>query len=114
MPDEFSGKTALVTGASRGIGSAAAIGLARAGVRGVVVHYHSYREGAEATLAAVRAAGAEGQMMAANLGTVAGIHSFVTELKTAAPEVDILVNNAGSLVKRPRWWSSPMSCSTRS
>lgn len=100
MPDEFSGKTALVTGASRGIGSAAAVALARVGVRRVVVHYHSYPEGAEATLAAVRAAGAEGQTLAANLGTVAGIHSFVTELKTAAPEVDILVNNAGSLVKR--------------
>jgi len=100
VSNEFTGKIALVTGASRGIGAAAAVALARAGVRRVVLHYHSYQEGAEATLEAARAAGAEGQALSANLGTPAGIHSFIEELKNTAPEVDILINNAGSLVKR--------------
>ena len=60
MSNEFTGKTALVTGASRGIGTATAIALAKAGVRRVVIHDNSYREGAEKVLDDVRAAGAEG------------------------------------------------------
>jgi len=99
---EFQGKTALITGASRGIGSATAIALARRGVRRVVLHYHSYREGADAVLSAVRQAGAEGEAVAANLGTLEGIRRLVAELPRVAPEVDILVNNAGSLVRRAR------------
>ncbi|MEK7409698.1 MAG: SDR family oxidoreductase [Acidobacteriota bacterium] len=102
MGNEFTGKTALVTGASRGIGAATAIGLARGGASRVVVHYHSFQEGAEATLAAIRAAGADGEAIPANLGTLAGIHSLVKLLRETAPEIDILVNNAGSLVKRAR------------
>jgi len=47
---EFEDKTALVTGASRGIGAATAVALARAGVKRVVIHYGSYREGAEDTV----------------------------------------------------------------
>lgn len=102
MDNEFQGKTALVTGASRGIGAAAAIALARRGVGRVVVHYNSFREGAEAVLAAVREAGAEGRVVSANLGTLEGIRSLIAELPRLAPEVDILVNNAGSLVRRAR------------
>jgi 3-oxoacyl-[acyl-carrier protein] reductase len=58
MSNEFLGKTALVTGASRGIGAATAIGLAKKGVSRVVLHYNSYKFGAEETQAAVQAAGA--------------------------------------------------------
>lgn len=107
MSTEFTGKTALVTGASRSIGAATAIALARAGVRRVVLHYHSYREGAEATMAAVRAAGAEADALAADLGTAEGIRSLVRDLAGVAPEVDILVNNAGSLVQRARLVECP-------
>lgn len=102
MASEFTGKTAVVTGASRGIGAAAAIGLARAGVSRVVVHYHYYREGAEATLAAVRAAGAQAEALGGDLGETEGIRSFVAQLAQTAPAVDILINNAGSLVERAR------------
>ena len=97
---ELSGKTALVTGASRGIGAATAITLARHGAARVVIHYGGYREGAEQTLAAVREAGSEGQLIAGDLSTADGIASFVAELRRQAPEVDILINNAGSLVQR--------------
>jgi 3-oxoacyl-[acyl-carrier protein] reductase len=102
LASEFAGKTVLVTGASRGIGSAAAMALARAGVRRVLLHYHSHREGAEATLAGVRAAGAQGEALGGELGSAEGIRAFVAELARTAPEVDILVNNAGSLVQRAR------------
>jgi 3-oxoacyl-[acyl-carrier protein] reductase len=107
LSTEFTGKTALVTGASRSIGAATAIALARAGVRRVVLHYHSYREGAEATMAAVRTAGAEADALAADLGTAEGIRSLVRDLARVAPEVDILVNNAGSLVQRARLVECP-------
>ena len=100
MTNEFTGKTALVTGASRGIGAATAIALARAGVARVVLHYNSYGEGADNTLEAIRAAGATGDAIQANLGKLAGIEDLVEVLGKTAPEVDILVNNAGSLVKR--------------
>ncbi len=102
MNQEFQGKTAIVTGASRGIGAATAVALARRGVARLVLHYHSYREGVEETLAAVRAAGAEGEAITANLGELSGIRSLIEELKRAAPEADILINNAGSLVRRAR------------
>lgn len=100
MSSEFTGKTALVTGASRSIGAATAIGLARRGVRRVVLHYNSYREGAEATMASIRSAGAEADAIPADLGTIAGIRCFLDRLANTAPEVDLLVNNAGSLVRR--------------
>ncbi len=98
--DELKGKIALITGASRGIGAATAVGLARNGVSRLIIHYNSHRQGAEETLAAVRSAGAGGELMQADLGTVEGLRSFLAELKSRGTEVDILVNNAGSLVKR--------------
>jgi NAD(P)-dependent dehydrogenase (short-subunit alcohol dehydrogenase family) len=100
LANEFTGKTALVTGASRGIGAATAIALARAGAGRVVLHYNAYKQGAEEVMEAVRAAGAETSALRANLGKLDGIHDFLAALSNTAPEVDILVNNAGSLVKR--------------
>lgn len=101
MSQEFQNKTALITGASRGIGAATALALARAGVKRLLIHYGSHREGADATVAGVRAAGAEAEAMRADLGTDAGIEGFLKDLERTGG-VDILVNNAGSLVKRAR------------
>jgi len=102
LETELTGKTALVTGASRGIGAATAIALARNGASRVLIHYGAYREGAEKTLKEVEAAGASGAILSADLASTAGIHKFVAELKKAAPHIDILVNNAGSLVQRAK------------
>ncbi len=100
MNTELAGKTALVTGASRGIGAATAIALARAGVKHVFVHYNSNQAGAERAVAAVRHEGAGGEALFGDLATAAGIDAFIALLRASAPELDILVNNAGSLVKR--------------
>ncbi len=102
MANEFQGRTALVTGASRGIGAASAVALAQAGCAKVLVHYGSAKEGAEETAAAVRAAGAEAVVIGGDLGTEAGIRGFLEELGEEAGRVDILVNNAGSLVERAK------------
>ncbi|MGA2600053.1 MAG: SDR family oxidoreductase [Bryobacteraceae bacterium] len=102
MPEHLSGKTALVTGASRGIGAATAIAVARAGASRVLIHYGSYRQGAEETLALVEGAGAAADLIAGDLGTSAGIQAFTVDLKQNAPGIDILINNAGSLVQRAK------------
>ncbi len=102
MKAEFAGKTALVTGASRGIGAATAISLAKNGVSRVVLHYNGYKQGAEETKAAVQAAGAKADIIGGDLSTSSGIHAFTSKVKTDAPKVDILINNAGHLVKREK------------
>jgi 3-oxoacyl-[acyl-carrier protein] reductase len=97
---ELKGKTALVTGASRGIGAATAAALAANGCERVVVHYNSHAAGAEEVMGRIRAAGATTDAIQADLSTREGIRSFRQNLKKTAPEVDILVNNAGFLVQR--------------
>ncbi len=100
MANEFTDKLALVTGASRGIGAATAVALARAGVRQILIHYHSHRQGADETLAAAREAGADGDLLCADLATKAGIQTLVRQLESRKAEIDILVNNAGALIQR--------------
>jgi len=98
--NEFTNKLALVTGASRGIGAATAVALARSGIGQVLVHYRSHRQGAEETLAAVRKAGADGDLLCADLTTNVGIQDLIRQLEARQTEIDILVNNAGSLIQR--------------
>lgn len=100
MPTQVPGTSALVTGASRGIGSATVIGLARAGVRRIALHYNSFAEGAEQTASEARSLGAEVTLLQADLGTMDGIHQLVGAID--GREFDILVNNAGHLVKRAK------------
>lgn len=101
MAKEFSGKSVLVTGASRGIGAATALAFARQGASRLLLQYHSYRQGAEETAAAVKQTGAECETYSANLGVPEGIHEFVAALRNGPP-IDIVINNAGSLVRRAR------------
>lgn len=99
---EFAGRTALVTGASRGIGQATAVALAKAGVSRLIVHFNGHRTGIDQTTEAVRAAGATAETMQGDLSTDAGIDKFCLTLARMDAPVDILVNNAGSLVKRAK------------
>ena len=97
---ELTGRVALVTGASRGIGRAIALALARSGAE-VAVHYNSGRQEAETTLASVVEAGGSGFTIQADLARRDGARSLATAFTAAlrersgAPDFDILVNNAG-------------------
>jgi NAD(P)-dependent dehydrogenase (short-subunit alcohol dehydrogenase family) len=89
------GKTALVTGASRGIGRAAALALADAGAQ-VIVHYGRNADEAEAVVAQIRAAGGRAQAIGADLASPEGPADLARQVRAIAGErLDILVANAG-------------------
>jgi NAD(P)-dependent dehydrogenase (short-subunit alcohol dehydrogenase family) len=91
----LTGKTALVTGASRGIGRASALALAAAGAQ-VLVHYGRGANEAEAVAAEIRKAGGRADIVAADLATADGAHILARQARTIIGErLDILVANAG-------------------
>src|SRR5262245_35534404 len=102
MRYDFSGKTALITGASRGIGAATALALAANGAKRIVLHYNSFREGAETTASQISNSGGQVTLIQSDLASLDGIHQLIDRVKSEAPEVDILVNNAGHLVARAK------------
>jgi NAD(P)-dependent dehydrogenase (short-subunit alcohol dehydrogenase family) len=83
------GKTALVTGATSGIGRAAAILLAQEGAT-VIVHGRDPERGA-ATVAEIEGAGGHARFIAADLGDITEVRRLADEVG----EVDVLINNAG-------------------
>jgi 3-oxoacyl-[acyl-carrier protein] reductase len=91
----LTGKTALVTGASRGIGRASALALARQGAE-VLVHYSSGEKEAEAVVAEIRAAGGKAQKVSADLRAADGPQRLAKQVREFVGErLDVLVANAG-------------------
>ena len=92
---DLSNKIALVTGASRGLGRAAAARLAQAGAR-VIVHYSASRDAAESIAAEIRSKGGTADLIAADLSAADGAHKLAEAVRGLGVEkLDILVNNAG-------------------
>ncbi|MEU5532433.1 SDR family oxidoreductase [Streptomyces sp. NPDC020362] len=96
----LTGKTALVTGASRGIGRGIAERLGRDGAR-VAVHYGSNEAAAGQTVAAIEAEGGSAFAIRAELGVPGDAERLWEEFDRHADGVDILVNNAGIGTSRP-------------
>lgn len=90
----LSGKVAMVTGGSRGIGRAIAIALAEAGAD-VAVVFAGNREAAEETAARVREAGRQAEVIQCDVSAASQVDAAVKQVVKAWGRIDILVNNAG-------------------
>jgi 3-oxoacyl-[acyl-carrier protein] reductase len=94
MSKKLDGKTAVVTGSSKGIGAAIAKALAAEGAS-VVVNYSSSKEGADRVVAEIVDTGGKAVALGANLSKKADIERLFADTKKAFGKLDILVNNAG-------------------
>jgi 2-deoxy-D-gluconate 3-dehydrogenase len=95
----LAGRTALVTGASRGLGRAIAVGLAGAGADVVVAS--SRPGGCAETADAVRALGRRAWEVAADLSDRTAAAALAVDAESAAGPIDVLVNNAGTIRRHP-------------
>ncbi|MSQ27980.1 MAG: 3-oxoacyl-[acyl-carrier-protein] reductase [Dehalococcoidia bacterium] len=93
-PLELTGKVALVTGGSRGIGKAAALALGRQGAW-VAVNYLSNAEAAEEVASAIREVGGQALVVQADAGEASQVEALFKRVQDAWGHLDILVNNAG-------------------
>ena len=90
----LTGKNALVTGASRGIGRAIALELAKRGAF-VVVNYNGSEDAANETVAAIKAAGGDAVSVRCNVSDFTACQEMIESLIKEYKHMDILVNNAG-------------------
>ncbi len=96
--EELAGRTALVTGASSGIGAAIAQFYARRGMR-VSVHYHRNRDGAQATLDSLPGDGHFA--LQADVADPDAVRALLGDARRALGRLDVLVNNAGVYETQP-------------
>ena len=94
MSQKTDTKTAVITGASRGIGRAIAIELAKQGYY-TVINYHSDKDGAAHTLEQVRAAGAQGEIIQFDVADREQSQAAIDNIADRCQTIDVLVNNAG-------------------
>lgn len=100
MSDALKGKIALVTGASRGIGRAIAVRLARDGAA-TAINYSSNAEAARKAVAEIESAGGTAFAIQADVGRVSEIVRLFDETIARFGRIDILVNNAGVMFTKP-------------
>ena len=99
MKSDLEGKVVLITGASTGIGAAAALAFAKMGSK-VVVHYNESREAAEAVAAKVKGLGAPVVLAGGDVMQEANVKRIVAETMAAYGRIDVLINNAGGMLGR--------------
>jgi len=97
---QLTGKTALVTGARRGIGKAMAIALAQAGAD-IVATSAGLEPAGSAVAREIAACGRKSWGFACDLGDRQAVRAFIETVKRECPPIDILVNNGGSILRQP-------------
>jgi 3-oxoacyl-[acyl-carrier protein] reductase len=98
---DLANQTALVTGASRGIGRAIAARLAEAGAR-VIIHYANSADAAQALVEEIRAKGGKADALGQDLAAPDGAHKLAEQVKALGLDrLDILVPNAGTAFMKP-------------
>ncbi len=100
MLDDFTGKVALVTGASRGIGQAAAFALAEAGANIAVSYRHREAQALE-TVRGIERLGRRALPVRADVSLATEVADMVAVIEADLGQVDILVNNAGIVSAKP-------------
>ncbi len=95
----LAGKTALVTGASRGLGQAMAIALAEAGAE--VICSSSSDGGCNDTVSKIASLGGTAHQVTADLSNRSQIETFIAKVFEISPSIDVLVNNAGTITRHP-------------
>lgn len=98
---KLAGRTAIVTGGGRDIGSAVAIKLASEGAN-VAINYFASSKGADATVATIKAAGGNAIAIQGDLNNQADVDTLVGQTISTFGGLDILVNNAGGLIARKK------------
>jgi len=98
--NKLTGKVAIVTGASKGIGAGIAKALANAGAA-VAVNYASDKEGADKVVAAITGNGGKAIAIQANVSSADDVKHMFEETKKAFGKVDVIVNNAGTFKFEP-------------
>ena len=92
--DVLSGQTALVTGASRGIGRAIALQLGESGAE-VVVNYSNSSQKAEEVVAAINSTGGKAYAIQANIAEETDVDKLIKGVMERSGKIDVLINNAG-------------------
>ena len=100
MTDKLSGRVAVVTGASKGIGAALAVHLAAEGAA-VIVNYASSKAGAERVVDAIIGRGGKAVAVQADVARKADIQRLFAETQATFGRLDVLVNNAGVYESAP-------------
>ena len=90
----LSGQTALITGASRGIGKAIALSLAEAGAD-VVINYSNSAEKAEDVVQTIKSMGSNAYSIKANISQEESVTELIETVLNKSGQIDVLVNNAG-------------------
>jgi NAD(P)-dependent dehydrogenase (short-subunit alcohol dehydrogenase family) len=97
------GKTILIAGGAKNLGGLIARDLAAQGAKAIAVHYNTSatKPAADKTLAAIKAAGADGFTFQANLTTASAVETLFADARAAMGSIDIAINTVGKVIKKP-------------